>query len=96
MLQGVVGNTWWLGIMFPDLYVLAAEDPDGLVQGSFACGYRSRREHHCMKLSPLFTENNVARPTTTRKIAVAPRIAQDCLDEPELRGSSQMVPQLRQ
>ncbi len=28
LLQGVVGTAWWLGIMFPDLYVLAPEDPD--------------------------------------------------------------------
>ena len=28
LLQGVVGTAWWLGIMFPDWYVLAPEDSD--------------------------------------------------------------------
>ena len=28
LLQGELGTAWWLGIMFPDLYVLAPEGAD--------------------------------------------------------------------
>ena len=28
LLQGLVGTGWWLGIMFPGLYILAPENPD--------------------------------------------------------------------